>query len=275
MVAIRPAAASPRGRGGAGCPNLLQRPRSSRSAGGESLIFRAFLRGRSRPGAPLQQIRTRLRPGPPQEPHPPHHAGAPRRRARMRCGGRSSGRRSGPVPAPPPRRLSRIMRWCLACRDAADPEFVCYAPSPSATPLFPVQRRVKGRSRGWVGAARAKKWGASLSVAAIPAGLSPGGTSGRPARGGKWRSGRSVPPRTRQRSHRNRGIVRKSPSASGVLVRTILPERQNRAREPDETGWGRWPKPPETGRVRRPKPPETGWGRRPGHRARSPGGAVD
>ena len=42
-----------------GCPNLLQRPRSRRSAGRESLIFRAFLRGRSRLGAPLWQIWTR------------------------------------------------------------------------------------------------------------------------------------------------------------------------------------------------------------------------
>ena len=51
------------------CPNLLQRPGSSRSAGRETLIFRASSRGRSRRGAPLQQIwtgsgsgRFRLRP---------------------------------------------------------------------------------------------------------------------------------------------------------------------------------------------------------------------
>ena len=44
--------------GSAGCPNLLQRPRSSRSAREESLIFRASSPCRSRPGAPLQQIRT-------------------------------------------------------------------------------------------------------------------------------------------------------------------------------------------------------------------------
>ena len=50
---------SPRGAtGGAGCPNLLQRPESRRDAGGESLIFRASSRGRSRPGAPLWQIWT-------------------------------------------------------------------------------------------------------------------------------------------------------------------------------------------------------------------------
>ena len=69
-------------RGGAGCPNLLQRPGSRRSAGGESLIFRASARRRSRRGTPLQQIRTRPRPGPPQAPHPHHPAPArPRHRA--------------------------------------------------------------------------------------------------------------------------------------------------------------------------------------------------
>ena len=46
-------------RDGAGCPNLPQRPRSRRNAGKETLIFRAFLRGRSRLGAPLWQIWTR------------------------------------------------------------------------------------------------------------------------------------------------------------------------------------------------------------------------
>ena len=35
-------------RGGAGCPNLLQRPGSRRGAGGETLIFRASSRHRSR-----------------------------------------------------------------------------------------------------------------------------------------------------------------------------------------------------------------------------------
>ena len=45
-------------RGGAGCPNPLQSPRSRRGARRESLIFRASSRRRSRLGAPLQQIRT-------------------------------------------------------------------------------------------------------------------------------------------------------------------------------------------------------------------------
>ena len=69
MVAVRLADALLEGRGGAGCPNLLQRPGSRRGAGRESLIFRASSRGRSRRGAPLQQIwtgsgsgRFRLRP---------------------------------------------------------------------------------------------------------------------------------------------------------------------------------------------------------------------
>ena len=70
-------------RGGAGCPNLLQRPRSSRDARGESLIFHASSRRRSRSGTPLQQIRTRPRPEPPQAPHPrpspPHHRSGQRR----------------------------------------------------------------------------------------------------------------------------------------------------------------------------------------------------
>ena len=68
--------------GGAGCPNLPQRPRSGRGAREESLIFRAFLRGRSRPGGPLWQIWTRPHPGPPQESHQHHHMSAhPSRRA--------------------------------------------------------------------------------------------------------------------------------------------------------------------------------------------------
>ena len=65
-----------RARGVASCPNLPQRPGSSRNTGRESLIFRAFLRDRSRRGAPLWQIWTRPRPGPPQEPHQHHHAPA-------------------------------------------------------------------------------------------------------------------------------------------------------------------------------------------------------
>ena len=47
--------------------------------------------------------------------------------------------------------------------------------------------------------------------------------------GRRWRSGRIVPPRTRSRRRRNRGITRKSPGVSEVPVRTILPERQNQA----------------------------------------------
>ena len=71
MVAIGLVSALPGGSAAAGCPNLLQRPRSHRGARGESLIFRASSRGRSRRGAPLQQIWTSSRPGTPQEPRPP------------------------------------------------------------------------------------------------------------------------------------------------------------------------------------------------------------
>ena len=67
------AAARTGARGGAVCPNLLQRPGPGRSTRRETLIFRASPRRRSRPGAPLQQIRTRPRPGSPQEPHPHHN----------------------------------------------------------------------------------------------------------------------------------------------------------------------------------------------------------
>ena len=77
-VAPSPARARPPcgARGDAGCPNLLQRPGSSRSDERETLIFRASARRRSRRGGPLQQIRTRTRPGPPQEPHAHHPAPA-------------------------------------------------------------------------------------------------------------------------------------------------------------------------------------------------------
>ena len=73
VVVDRPVAPLPGARGGAGCPNLPQRPGSSRNARRESLIFRGFVRGRYRRGAPLWQILTRPRPGPSQEPHQHHH----------------------------------------------------------------------------------------------------------------------------------------------------------------------------------------------------------
>ena len=76
-AAARPADAFPARPTRVVCPNLPQRPRSSRSAREETLIFRAFLRGRYRREAPLWQIWTRPRPGSPQEPHSPH-ADAPR-----------------------------------------------------------------------------------------------------------------------------------------------------------------------------------------------------
>ena len=63
---------SARGHWRRSCPHLPQRRGSRRSAERESLIFRAFIRGRSRFEAPLWQIWTRLRPNPSQEPHAPH-----------------------------------------------------------------------------------------------------------------------------------------------------------------------------------------------------------
>ena len=128
-------------RGGASCPNLLQRPGSSRGAGGESLIFRASSRGRSRPGAPLQQIWTTARPESSQEPHAHHRAGAPATANPDEGGGAlrggAPGRFGRPRPAgrprdgaggarrarlaPPPRRSSRMAERRLACCDAADP----------------------------------------------------------------------------------------------------------------------------------------------------------
>ena len=75
-------------RGGASCPNLPQRPVSSRNAREETLIFRAFLRGRYRRGAPLWQIWTRTGSGPgsdrvrlvPRDPRAPSVSGSASRR---------------------------------------------------------------------------------------------------------------------------------------------------------------------------------------------------
>ena len=54
--------------------------------------------------------------------------------------------------------------------------------------------------------------------------------------GGKWRSGRIVPAPTRQCRRKNRGIMREPPSASGAVVRTILPERHFSPPAPGESG---------------------------------------
>ena len=79
VVVDRPVAPLPGARGGAGCPNLPQRPGSGRSAGGESLIFRASAHRRSRPGAPLWQIWTRPPPRiiPGATPAPSHARSSP------------------------------------------------------------------------------------------------------------------------------------------------------------------------------------------------------
>ena len=81
-----------------GCPNLLQRPGSGRSAGRESLIFRAFILGRSGRGTPLQQIWTRPAPGRPRSPtrttpRPPAARGPTRLRVRPTPAGRRRRRR--------------------------------------------------------------------------------------------------------------------------------------------------------------------------------------
>ena len=182
VVAARPAAALRAVLGGAGCPNLLQRPGSRRSAGSESLIFRVSSRGRSRPGAPLQQIWTTARPESSQEPHAHHRAGARTRRTRMRAAGPSgAARRAGSgAPVPPvvpatglaalderarrPRPAGR-----LAWRDGVSHVVTPPTRDPSATPLHSPLRPFfpysgggrgaadgKGRSRGRTGAAGAK-----------------------------------------------------------------------------------------------------------------------
>ena len=77
---VRGSRGTSRTRSGPGpCPNLPQRPQSSRGAQEESLIFRAFLRGRSRPGAPLWQIWTRPPPRiiPGATPAPSHARSSP------------------------------------------------------------------------------------------------------------------------------------------------------------------------------------------------------
>ena len=100
VVADRPAAPLPGTRGGTGCPNLPQRPGSSRNARRESLIFRVFVHGRSRPGAPLWQIWTHPRPGSSQESHQHRQSRArpspsPRRPS---CGLAGAGTPTGPFP---------------------------------------------------------------------------------------------------------------------------------------------------------------------------------
>ena len=88
------------------CPNLLQRPGSSRSAGRETLIFRASSRGRFRRGAPLQQIWTDRRPDQSHAPHASHSSGGS-----GRCGRRSRvAWRAGRSAAPPGSRLWRSGR---------------------------------------------------------------------------------------------------------------------------------------------------------------------
>ena len=121
------------------CPNLLQRPGSSRSARRESLVFRGSSPGRSRRGAPLQQIWTTSAPSRPRSltrptavrPHPHDEqerpvGGAPR------C---HHAARRGTHPA-----NLRLLR-----------------PFPSATPLHPPMYEKKERSGGRGGVAEGKR----------------------------------------------------------------------------------------------------------------------
>ena len=125
---IRPATPLlPRGRGDAVCPNLLQRPGLSRGTRRESSIFRASACGRSRSGAPLQQIRTRPRPDSPQESHPPRHGHT-----------MSKGDPPGRIPAASPRRAPGTRPEDLRL----------LRPSPSTTLLHPPLYEKKERSGG-------------------------------------------------------------------------------------------------------------------------------
>ena len=157
--AIAGAAVRAGARDGAVCPNLLQRPGSGRNAGRETLIFRASSRRRSRPGAPLQQIRTRPRPGSPQEPHPHHPVPThPRHHAVPGRSGEFSGEKvplrllgTGGVRrgAKSTRRPSFSSR-----RTAHPPVHPCpLRPSPSATPLHPPLHEEMERSEGRRGVA--------------------------------------------------------------------------------------------------------------------------
>ncbi len=150
-------------RDGTVCPNLLQRPRSRRNAGRETLIFRASSRRRSRPGAPLQQIRTRPRPGSPQKPHPHHPAPAhPRQHADPGWSGEFSGEKvplrlleTGGVR----RGAKSTRRPSFSSRRTAHPPVHPrpLRPSPSATPLHPPPYEKKKRSGGRRSAADAKR----------------------------------------------------------------------------------------------------------------------
>ena len=82
----------PGARSGGVCPNLPQRPGSSRNTGRESLGFRAFLRRQFRPGAPLWQIWTRPHSGP--IPEIPRVSRAPSRSAPAGLHGREDGSRA-------------------------------------------------------------------------------------------------------------------------------------------------------------------------------------
>ena len=141
-----------------GCPNLLQRPGSGRNVGRETLIFRASSRGRSRPGAPLQQIWTSPRPGSSQEPHAPHRD-RDLSTVMEEAGARSPTRPIATALHPHSRRRQSVEDEFLGnhrrAGGLARRDRVCYAPFPllrsSALRYAPFSRTAEGegvRSRG-------------------------------------------------------------------------------------------------------------------------------
>ena len=125
--------------------------------------------------------------------------------------------------------------------DAEDsPNFECYsagvcalfrgtmwwsAPMGRGGPFSPGRRGCSGAGSAPWSSSSAAPGGVGSAVPPRPASR----RGGRRAR--FWRPGRIVPSPAPHRPHKNRGIMRKPLSASGAPARTILPKRQNRARE--------------------------------------------
>ena len=87
--------------------------------------------------------------------------------------------------------------------------------------------------RGCSGAGSAPWSSSSAAPGGVGSAVPPRPASRRGGRRARfWRPGRIVPSPAPHRPHKNRGIMRKPLSASGAPARTILPKRQNRAREP-------------------------------------------
>ena len=152
---------------------------------------------------------------PPHRPRPPH-----------RGRGRTCGRR-GPATRKGGRRTS----------SRTPPRDPHHHHTPARTPMRSTANCNTQTSRHFHGSGQPRPPGRARRrpprprvpyIPCVPPGSGP--VPAEPARGEKWRSGRIVLPRTRRSFHENRGITRKSSSASEVPTRTILPERQNRGR---------------------------------------------